>query len=240
MEYADLPLVSNGRPLRTQVNHAVSPVVDSKTEFVELPCTTTVPSAPAETTTLSHTLLLPSPNSNTVIRYVMTVVALLLIVAAFLSIFIASQYHFLLFCVWLILFIFFVGFCYFIQETAMNDSPRRRRQIFHPAVHAMGDWIASGIKNFVDDCQSEYAVLLLSNEAAHDHYRRFDSTTTRLGTNDPSRTRPRTKLFRVVVQPVLNMAFWRRRKQPQKQHMPFDDVTARNTTAYAPPITTVV
>jgi hypothetical protein len=237
MKYADPPLDLGGRTLQTPVNDTASTVMDSTTEELQ---STTKPSAPAETTTVSHALLVPSPKANTIIRYVMTAVASLLIVAAFLSIATATQYRFLLGCVWTILLFFFIGFCYFIQETVINDASGRRRQIFHPAVHAMGDWIASGIKNFVEDCQNEYAVLLLSNEAAYDHYRQFDATATQ--PDGPGPTRPRTKLFRAVVQPIMNVAFWRRRKHRRRKQntIPHDKATPKNTVEYVPPPTNVV
>lgn len=197
---------------------------------------------PVESMTLSHSLMMPSSSANTMIRYVMTAVAVLLIVAAFLSIVTASQYHFLLACVWMTLLTFYIGFCFFIQETVMNSSSSRRRQIFHPVVHAMGDWIASGIKNFVDDCQSEYAVLMLSNEAAYDHYRHFNSTQAQLDVHaaESSRGRPRTRLFRLVIQPIMNVTFRRRRNFRKKRTMPQEDATACDMEAYTPPNVTAV
>jgi Ca2+/Na+ antiporter len=199
----------------------------------EQPPLSTGANAPAETRTLSHVLLVPSSKARTILRYGMTAVALLLIIAAFLSIITVSQYHFVLFCVWMVLLLFFVGFCFFIQETVFNASSNRHQQIFHPVVHAMSDWIGSGIINFVNDCQSEYALLMLSNEAAYDQYRPTPEET--------SRTRPRTKLFRIVIQPIMNVTIRRRRKlRHQKQQVPQKDVAAQDAAVYTPPNTTVV
>jgi hypothetical protein len=224
--------------------------------------TDTEPKDSATTTTtttaaISHLLFLPPPKAtNRIVRYAMTTVAALLIVAAFLSIITASQYKFLLFCIWVILILFFIGFCYFIHETVLNplSSPKRRRQIFHPSVHAMSDWIVSGIHDFMNDCRTEYTVLMLSDQAANDddHYHEMNATTSTAvhddNNNDTIRpndtTRPRTKLFRMMVQPLMNITLpnlrRRRRQRRDQQHEPCTTTTTTQRNGSSVPDSTYI
>jgi hypothetical protein len=274
------PIVNSGydnrdstvlQPWKTSLHphHSNGTMMMKNSEFNSSRTTDTEPKDSATTTTtataaISHLLLLPPPQSTTtIVRYAMTTVAALLIVAAFLSIITASQYKFFLFCVWVILIGFFIGFCYFIHETVLNpsSSPKRRRQIFHPSVHAMSDWIVSGIHDFMNDCRNEYTVLMLlsTNPAADDDnpYREMNATTNAAvhdddnnnNNNDTIRpndtTRPRTKLFRMMVQPLMNITLpnlrrRRRRQQRDQQHEPCTTTTQRNGSSvpdstYIPP-----
>lgn len=170
-------------------------------------------------------------NSTVTVRWTMTAAALLLAVSAFLTVLVASHYRFLLACTWVVLLGFFVSLAWLIQQTVLSSSSSSRRdRVFHPAVHAVADWVLQEMQAFVEDCREEYRTLRIANEAAYDSYRETGGATEAV----PETKRPRSKLFRAVVLPLLRFNFRRgrrkRRHKETKMAQPQSDASS-----YVPP-----
>lgn len=156
-----------------------------------------------------------------VVRYVMTFLLLLFIIAALLSIGSMKQYRFVVTFLWILLIFLFLGFCGFIDETVLrNPTLHRRRGLFHPIIPTVvvHDYIVAGFHDFIHDCHT-YDYL---------HHRgRISNTPAWDTTNDDpnetagprSSTPPRTKLFRILVvvlpmQALRNFRMRHNRRRP--------------------------
>ena len=159
-----------------------------------------------------------------VVRYVMTFLLLLFILAAILSILSMKQYRFVVTLLWILLIFLFLGFCAFIDETVMrnptlhNHHSHRRRGLFHPIIPTIvHDYIVAGFTDFIHDCHTyDYRNHMgrISNTSAWD-----TTTDDNTGADDAPRSSrpPRTKLFRILVVPPIR-ALWafrtRHRRRP--------------------------
>jgi hypothetical protein len=160
----------------------------------------------------------------------MTAAAALFAISAFLTILVASNYRFFIACVWVILGILFVGFVWFVQQTVLCTSqPGARRRAFHPAVHAVADWVIREVKDIAADCRNEY-LQLIANKPAHESGYVAEPTMP-----ETQRTHPRSKLFRNIVKPLIKLTFGgrrKRRKEKKKQK------STEESKSYVPPTTT--
>ena len=165
---------------------------------------------------------------TTVIRYSMTLLLVLFISAAILSIRSTQQYSLIVIVIWIVLTVIFVAFCYMIDETILqmvDTNPtchrrRRRRQqqrsVFHPLIHTVRNYIQTGMINFVDDCRTEYHSLhtMITNNNDDDsnlyHTPPTDATNYQNISAPPTSPRNKTRLFRILVQPILHL-HWRKR-----------------------------
>jgi hypothetical protein len=167
------------------------------------------------------------------LRWLMTGTLALLASAAILSLWAATQYRLLLLVGWMIVGFLFVGFCLVLQDTVLDAGGRkRRRRVFHPVVHAMADWVVLGVTDFLDDCRDEYQrLLLLSNS---DSSKTGDEMNTTTG--DEERKKPRSRLFRVMVQPLFQLRMRRqRRRQEKRQKKESVAVPTHGSATYIPP-----
>lgn len=181
-------------------------------------------------------------NVNSTVRWTMTGAALLFVLAGFLTILVASQYRFFLACVWATLLFLLVGFVWFVQQTVICSNTRRSRRVFHPAVHAVADWVQQRVQDLRDDVRACYdEVLLLSNEPEYDSYRESSYWESQSSDNKNSKNprgtvgdgrKPKSALFRVFVQPALGVLFRGRRKRRQKRAQ---REAAPSVSSYVPP-----
>jgi hypothetical protein len=154
-------------------------------------------------------------NAEVTVRWTMTAVAALLAISAFLTVLVASNYRFLVACLWATLLVMFVGFAWFVQQTVFC-APGQSRRVFHPAVHAVADWVMKEVNAFVEDCRDEYTALKIANEAAYENYRESAGAAS---AQEPEERKPKSKLFRIMVKPLLNLTFRGRRKRRKEQTM---------------------
>jgi hypothetical protein len=167
------------------------------------------------------------------LRWLMTGTLALLATAAILSLWAATQYRIILLVGWMIVGFLFVGFCLVLQDTVLDvGRQRRRRRVFHPAVHAMADWVVLGVTDFLDDCRDEYQrLLLLSNS---DSAQTGDEMSLTTGVQE--RKKPRSRLFRVMVQPLFQLRMRRQRRRQEKQQKKECAAVPTNDSAeYIPP-----
>jgi hypothetical protein len=169
------------------------------------------------------------------LRWLMTGTLALLATAAILSLWAATQYRLILLVGWMIVGFLFVGFCLVLQDTVLDVGRRRqRRRVFHPAVHAMADWVVSGVTDFLDDCRDEYQrLLLLSNSDSAKAGEELSATTG----HEEDRKKPRSRLFRVMVQPLFQLRM-RRQRRRQEKHQKKESTTAptNGSAEYMPPL----
>ena len=165
---------------------------------------------------------------TTVIRYSMTLLLVLFISAAILSIRSTQQYSLIVIVIWIVLTVIFASFCYMIDETILqmvDTNPtchrqhrrqQRQRTVFHPLIHTFHNYIQTGMINFVDDCRTEYHSLhtMITNNNDDDrnlyHTPPTDATNYQNMSAPPTSPRNKTRLFRILVQPILHL-HWRKR-----------------------------
>lgn len=170
-----------------------------------------------------------------VVRYSMTLLLVLFLAAAILSIRSTQQYSFIVIVIWILLLFLFIAFCYMIDETILHvntHDPTRRRQrrrnVFHPLIHTVHDYIITGMTNFVEDCRTEYHFLhTMITYTADTNDPDMASTTTA----PPQRTK--TRFFRMIVQPVLHFHWRRHRKRPTPSSSSTKDDNTTTTTTTA-------
>ena len=173
-------------------------------------------------------------NANSTVRWTMTGAGLLFLLAGFLTILVASRYRFILACVWATLLFMFGAFVWFVQQTVLcsSNNNNNKKRVFHPAVHAVADWVQQQVQDLRDDvrdCYSEY--LLLSNEPEFDSYRAASDFESDPTAHASTEKKPKSALFRVFVKPALSVLFRGRRKRRQKR----EQAAADSGSAYVPP-----
>lgn len=167
-------------------------------------------------------------NANSTVRWTMTAAAVLFAAAGVLTVAVAAQFRFFLVCVWVVLLFLFAMFVWFVQQTVIcsNNRNRNNKRVFHPAVHAVAEWVQQQVQDFRHDVRDYYdhELGLLSDEAAFDHYKEIPEFHISGGGSAPpplaaekKRAKSRSALFRGVVKPVLNVAFRGRRKKRRQR-----------------------
>lgn len=160
----------------------------------------------------------------------MTLLFVLLLPAAFLTITSNPEYAFVIGVFWFILVSLFLGLIWVVRAVMLKDS---RAQVFHPIVHAVAERIIQEINDFRDDIRQE--ILLITDgpvdyedcsEVSQDQSSCPAKNTKKKTISEQSR-KPKSVIFRAVVQPFLPLA--RRRKRRQKQ------ATNEDETSYEPP-----
>ena len=180
-------------------------------------------------------------NVNSTVRWTMTGAALLFVLAGFLTILVASQYRFVLACVWATLLFMFVAFVWFVQQTVICSNSRNKR-VFHPALHAVAGWVQQRVQDLRDDARACYdEVLLLANEPEFDNYKEASYFESESGDNknsnkarrtDGDGRKPKSALFRVILKPALSVILGGRRRRRQKRAQ---QETTPSSSLYVPP-----
>lgn len=178
-------------------------------------------------------------NTETTVRWTMTAAASLFGVAAFLTVLVASNYRFFLACVWVMLGFMFVGFVWFVQQTILCAKSQSPRRVFHPAVHAVADWVIREVQHFADDFRDEY-LQLIDEKAAYDSYNDngYVAEPTVPQTQQQQQRKPKSKLFRAIVKPLMHLALGGGRRKRRKEKKKQQQAEESSKSAYVPPATT--
>lgn len=149
-----------------------------------------------------------------------TLLFILLLPAAFLTITSNPQYALIVCVFWFILVSLFLGLIWAIRAVVVKDA---RAQVFHPLIHTIAERIVQEIKDFHADFRQEF--LLLTDGPADEEESRVPSLSPDETHRTPARKfrrnrlfgqprKPKSAVFRAVVQPFL--PFMRRRKAKQQ------------------------
>ena len=140
-----------------------------------------------------------------------TLLFILLLPAAFLTVTSNPEYAFILSVFWCILVSLFLGLIWVVRAVVLKDS---RARLFHPLVHAIAERIVQEIQDFHADIRQEF--FLLTDGPANEEASRDRPEETRPAPARKSRSileqprKPKSAVFRAVVQPFLPLI--RRRK----------------------------
>ena len=149
------------------------------------------------------------------IQFAMTLLFVLLAPAALLSLCVAQQYRFLVLTFWIFLWMLFGSLIWFLQYVTQHPT------ILHPVLHRMARAIVQEYRHFVTDWQNE--ILLLTNgtddpplsqqqQQQQQHDRGEENNN-----NETARPRPKSRIFRVLVQPLVPFLTRRRQQQPKRE-----------------------
>jgi len=181
------------------------------------------------------------------IQFVMTLLFTLFVAGALLSFLAAQQYRLIVAIVWLLLSCWLGLLCYLVLEAIQDDTThnteRRRRgrvaQLFHPMVQTAADLVATEIQNFRNDWSEQVLLLTYQEEGDAVEEEEDDAGDNKNNTEQPTnnnkqrwrrrssqrdnagggRKQPKSRLFRILVRPILPL-IQRRKQQQQKQQQP--------------------
>lgn len=163
----------------------------------------------------------------------MTLLFVLLLPAAFLTVTSNPEYAFIICVFWFILVSLFLGLIWVVRAVVLKDS---RAQAFHPLVHAIAERFAQEIKDFHSDFRQEF--LSITDGPAVDEEVNYTESSRDQSLSHQSRQSParqprksKSAVFRAVVQPFLPLV--RRRKGRRKKAL------KEGGTSYEPPISLV-
>jgi hypothetical protein len=152
-----------------------------------------------------------------------TLLFVLLLPAAFLTIASNPEYALIICLFWFILVSLFLGLIWVIRAVVFKDS---RAQVLHPLVHMIAERIVREIQDFHSDFRQEFLLLTEGpaeqvNDSDTPDTRQSPAKTSRRSISGQSR-KPRSAIFRAVVQPLLPLMRRRkvRRKNPSKAAEP--------------------
>jgi hypothetical protein len=178
----------------------------------------------------------PQWSTRYTFRFGLTILASLLAVAGCLTVIVATQYKLFIAIFWIILIAAFVGLVWFAQTAVLVG-----RRPFHPAVHAVADWIVTECHNFVDDWRNADELLLLTNESKNEvnpsqkletlnNAENFQNL--EHGVQRQTHWKPKSAIFRAVVKPFLLLRIRRKRKSNAQG---LSDASNVENTTYTPP-----
>ena len=162
------------------------------------------------------------------IRVGMTLLFVLLVPAAVLTIISSPDYALVLTVAWIIVLGLFAGLILVVRSVNTN------RRIFHPYIHAVADAVVQEWQDFRSDW-NESETLLLENEHSVT-VATTDASSSPGEEPKPRRRRAKSRVFRAVVQPFL--PFFRRRRKRRAKQAKAEGSTALPETAagaYIPP-----
>lgn len=158
----------------------------------------------------------------------MTLLFILLLPAVFLTITSNPEYAFVIGIFWFILVSLFIGLIWVVRSVMLNDS---RAQVFHPIVHAVAERIIQEFTDFRDDIRQE--IHLIADGSVDDEYVKGsesssqpkEQTTTRSTRKrlmSGNQRRPKSAIFRTVIQPLLPLVRRRKRRQNKEGDGSYD------------------
>jgi hypothetical protein len=160
------------------------------------------------------------------VRLGMTLLFALLVPAALLTVWCApKQYALVIGAFWLLLILLFMGLVWVVRAVIMNDA---RARVFHPYLHAVADHLFQEYNDFREDWRHE--ILLLTDGPAEEEKTTAAAaqTQTQTPTLPAKRRKPKSTVFRAIVQPFLPL-FRRRRRRKQREQ------EEKDSSSYVPP-----
>jgi hypothetical protein len=173
---------------------------------------------------------------QTALRFALSLLGVALVVAALATIVSIRQYRFVVTTFWIMLLVAYIALAHFLQYIVGRD-------VLPPVVRHVVNVSQREFQDFVHDWQSQ--VLLLTNHNDGNNHESdipsamaYDYTAFADGTSNPSEQQhstdtrlprpPRSRIFRVVVQPWLPLLSKRRRQQRQQRRRRGKNTTGDN------------
>jgi hypothetical protein len=229
-DYSDPP-ATGFVELSNLSDHSQQTTTSRKREPVVVTTVTSEESGELDVQNDSETSLDVFPQSTQAsIQWGVTLLFVLLLPAVFLTITSNPKYAFVVCLFWLVLLTLFLGLIWVIRAFVLNDS---RAQVLHPLVHMIAEKIVQEIREFHSDFRQELLLLTdgpveEANETETADTRQSPATINRRSMSSQSR-KPRSAIFRAVVQPLLPLM--RRRKGRTKNGSKYAEVSFEHSSS---------
>lgn len=140
--------------------------------------------------------------SEGTVRLAMTLLFVLMVPAALLSLWAAPQYHLIIITFWIILWTMFAGLIWVVSVVASQ------RHVLHPVLHKVGEAIVTEYRDFLTDYK--YEMLMLTNEAD------ANEETLKMA-QPPTKRKHKSRVFIVFVKPFLPMIARRQKRKERRR-----------------------